>query len=564
VNKIVECVPNISEGRDTQIIDKVCMALRACEGVTLLDVDPGRDTNRTVITFVGSPEAVEEGAIAVVSTAAKLIDMSKHEGAHPRMGATDVCPFIPISGVTEEECIELSKRVAKRIGEDLGIPAYLYGKSAQRPDREKLPDIRSGEYEALEEKMKDPDFAPDFGVAQFNKQSGATAVGVRGFLLAYNIDLNTTDVKSARDIGLTIREQGRAKRDKNGEIIRDEQGKAIKVPGRLQHCQATGWYIEEYKRAQVTMNLHNHEVTGLHTAFDVVEEEAIKRGLRVTGSELVGLVPLEAILASGKYYLKKMRKSIAVPEAEIIHTAIMSLGLNEIAPFHPQERIIEYAIKSKENDEKKLVDMNLHEFADELSSDSPAPGGGSIAALAGALSAGLSSMVANLSHGHKDYKRVWAKMEEDGVEAQKLKDLFIILIDKDTDAFNAFMAANRLPNKTEEEISYREAQLEAAAQFATQIPMETLENSGKLCALAETMVRKGNVNARSDGAVAAIMAEAAAESAYLNVIINLPTVKDQQFKKSMKEKADAILAQVKKDRKRIALFAHAQLLKALD
>ncbi len=553
---IIECVPNFSEGRDKSIIDQIAEMIRQTEGATLLDVDPGADTNRTVVTFVGSPEGVLEAAFQAVKKASELIDMSKHHGAHPRMGATDVCPLIPVAGITDEECIELAKQLGERIGKELSIPIYLYGKAAAKPARVRLPDIREGEYEALSNKLKDPAFKPDFGPTKFNSKSGATAVGVRDFMLAYNINLNTKDRGLAREIALNIRESGRIKRNKAGQIVRDRAGKAVKIPGKLKFCQAGGWVIEEYGYAQVTMNLHNYKVTGFHTAFETVRKEASKLGLRVTGSELIGLTPKQALLDAGIYYLKKQGKNIGIPEKEIIHTAILSLGLNDTTPFHPEEKIIEYAIEKKGD---RLIDMEISKFIDTLSSDAPAPGGGSVAALSGALSAALASMVANLTYGKKEYRRRNSVMEQLSVQAQALKQQYLDLIDQDTAAFNAYMTARKLPKKSEEEKKVRETSMENAAKHMTEIPLETLKLARDLDSLAETAAKKGNINAISDAGVGAIQAEAAAVSAYLNIKINLPQIKDQSFKKRVLNEADGILHDVRITAKRVVRYVIRKL-----
>ncbi|HPJ69519.1 MAG TPA: glutamate formimidoyltransferase [Candidatus Mcinerneyibacteriales bacterium] len=548
MQKIIECVPNFSEGRNMGLIDKITAEISQTEGVVLLDVDPGKDTNRTVVTFVGSPEGVKEAAYKAIKKASELIDMRQHSGAHPRMGATDVCPLIPVSGVSVEECVSLAREIGRRVGEELNIPVYLYEEAATRPERKNLAAIRKGEYEALPEKMKDPDFAPDFGPAEFNARAGATVIGVREFLLAYNINLNTRDQKAAHDIALTIRESGRSKRDRQGKIVRDAQGKAVKVPGLLQNCKAVGWYIDEYGYAQISMNLTNYKVTNLHQAFETVSREAAKRGLRVTGSEVVGLLPKEALLEAGRYFLKKQKKNTGIPEKEIIHTAVLSLGLNDTTPFIPSEKIIEYRIHPEQ---RGLGALSVKDFVDELSSDSPAPGGGSVAALAGALSAALSSMVANLTFGKKGYERRNPLMEEVSQRAQRAKRDYLALIDRDTEAFNIYMDAMKMPKKSDEEIKRRAEAMEAAAIRATEIPLETLKEAENLCSLAEIVGKKGNPNAASDAAVAALMAEAAAEGAYLNVLINLPGINDKSFKERAAREADEALSRVKKKRRAI-------------
>jgi glutamate formiminotransferase/formiminotetrahydrofolate cyclodeaminase len=553
---IIECVPNFSEGRDKSIIDQIAEMIRQTEGATLLDVDPGADTNRTVVTFVGSPEGVLEAAFQAVKKASELIDMSKHHGAHPRMGATDVCPLIPVAGITDEECIELAKQLGERIGKELSIPVYLYGKAAAKPARVRLPDIREGEYEALSNKLKDPAFKPDFGPTKFNSKSGATAVGVRDFMLAYNINLNTKDRGLAREIALNIRESGRMKRDKAGQIVKDRTGNPVKIPGKLKFCQAGGWVIEEYGYAQVTMNLHNYKITGFHTAFETVRKEAARLGLRVTGSELIGLTPKQALLDAGIYYLKKQGKNIGIPEKEIIHTAILSLGLNDTTPFHPEEKVIEYAI---EKEGHRLIDMEIFRFIDTLSSDAPAPGGGSVAALSGALSAALASMVANLTYGKKEYRRRNSVMEQLSVQAQALKQQYLDLIDQDTVAFNAYMTARKLPKKSDEEKKVRVTSMENAAKHMTEIPLQTLKLARDLVSLAETAAKKGNVNAISDAGVGAIQAEAAAVSAYLNIKINLPQIQDPSFKKRVLEEADGILHDVRTTSKRVVRYVIKKL-----
>jgi glutamate formiminotransferase / formiminotetrahydrofolate cyclodeaminase len=548
VNKLIECVPNFSEGRNTEIIEAIAQEIRAVDQVKLLNVDPGRDTNRTVITFVGPPEAVVEVAFRAVKKAAELIDMSHHHGAHPRMGATDVCPLIPISGVSDEECIEWLKKLAQRIGEELAIPVYLYGKAAMRPEREKLPDIRQGEYEALPEKLKNADFAPDYGPTIFNAKSGATVVGVRDFMLAYNINLNTRDRSLAQEIALNLRESGRAKRDKAGNILRDEAGDSIRIPGKLLHVQAAGWYIDQYGYAQVSMNLHNLAVTGVHHAFEAVCGEASKLGLRVTGSELIGMAPRQALLDAGVFYLCKQGKHIGVSEAEIIHTAILSLGLNDTSPFVAEERIIECAIREKT---ASLLDKTVVQFADALASDAPTPGGGSVSALSGVLSAALSAMVAGVTYGKKDYHRQKPLMETIAVKAQQLKTDLSTLVDEDSRSFDAFMAALRMPQKSEAEKSARQAAKNAAAKYMTEIPLRTLRHTADLLDLADVLVRKGNVNALSDAGVAALQAEAAAWGAFYNVRINLPQIQDDDFKNQTQQEAEALMQAVKKKTRRI-------------
>ena len=556
MKKIVECVPNISEGNDLKIIEQITDEIKNTDGAELLDVDPGKATNRTVVTFVGNPDSVIKAAFKSIKKASELIDMSKQKGTHARQGATDVCPFIPIANVSRKECIKMSKKLAKRVGEELEIPTYLYGYSATKPEREKLPDIRIGEYEALEEKLKTKEFKPDYGEAKFNKRAGATVIGVRDFLLAYNINLNTKDAKFAKDIGLTIRSKGRFKRDKNKKIVCDENGKKIRVSGKLKNCQATGWYVEEYGYAQVTMNLHNYKLSGLHDAFEIVREEARKLGLRVTGSELVGMLPKDAMLDVGRYYLKKQNKNIGIPEREIIKTAILSLGLNDTTPFNMDEKIIEYKIADEKD---KLKSMKITDFLNLLSSDSPAPGGGSISALNGALSSALTSMVTQLTFNHKKYKRQNKKMEEVAIKSQELMRKFTELIDRDTEAFNLYMDARRMPKKKETDKIKKEKALEEASKVVTNVPFETLKLSAELLELTEIVAKRGNINARSDAGVSAMQAEVCAEGAYLNVLINLPAINDKDFANSVKVEADKLLYEVKRDRKRIVNFVTRKL-----
>lgn len=556
MKQIIECVPNFSEGRDMNIIKQITDVIGRVGGVMLLDVDPGKDTNRTVVTFAGEPGPVMDAAVACVSKAKELIDMTKHSGAHPRMGATDVCPLVPVSNITMEECVKLAKELGKRINEATGIPIYLYGEAAQRKDRYNLPDIRKGEYEALEEKLKDTDFAPDFGEAVFLPKAGATAVSARHFMLAYNINLNTKDIKIAKDIAMTIRSSGRAKRDKNGKIIRDEKGKMVKVPGKLKFCQAGGWYIEEYGYAQVTMNLHRIDITGLHTAFDTVVKEAAKKGLRVTGSELIGLAPLQAMLDAGKHYLNLQGASTACPEKEIIHTAVRSLGLSETSPFDPKKRIVEYALK---DDKDQLKYLSLNDFTDLLSSNASAPGGGSVAALNAALAAGLSAMVANLTFENKNYENVREGMEKAGREAQCLKSRALSLIDEDTAAFNAWMQALRLPKKSDEEKAKRDAAVQRAVLGAVNIPLDTLKLCPDILKAVEFVLKKGNQNALSDAAVAVKQTQAAAWGAYYNILINLPSLNDPNKRESIRKAAKKILDAVEKKTAGLTLYAEEKL-----
>ncbi|RKY75518.1 glutamate formimidoyltransferase, partial [candidate division KSB1 bacterium] len=471
--KIVECVPNFSEGRDLAKIKQITEVVEATEGVKLLDVDPGKDTNRTVVTFVGEPDQVLEAAFQAIKRASEVLDMRTHKGAHARMGATDVCPFVPVSGITMEECAELARKLGKRVGEELGIPVYLYEAAASTPERENLANIRAGEYEGLPEKLKDPKWKPDFGPAEFNAKAGATVIGAREFLIAYNINLNTRDTKVAKEIAFTIREKGRLKRDANGKIVKDEKGKKLRVPGKFKHCKAVGWYMEDFGRAQVSMNLTNFKITPPHIVFDECCRLATELGARVTGSELVGLIPLDALKEAGTYYLKKQGKTTAVPESELIHIAVLSMGLGDLYPFEKEKKVIEYQLDRK-ND---LTSMRIDDFADLLSTDSPAPGGGSVASLSGSLSSALSAMVAALTFDKKGYENVKDKMEEAGVRAQQLKEEFIRDVDRDTDAFNKIMAAMKLPKKSDEEKAARNKAIEDATKEATLVPFGVLKRS---------------------------------------------------------------------------------------
>jgi glutamate formiminotransferase/formiminotetrahydrofolate cyclodeaminase len=476
--------------------------------------------------MIGTPDSVVDAAFKAIKKAAELIDMSKHTGAHSRMGATDVCPFVPVAGVTMEECVELSRRLGKRVADELGIPVYLYENAATAPDRRKLPTIRKGEYEGLAEKLKDPEWRPDFGDPVFNPRSGATVTGAREFLIAYNINLNTEDARLARDIALNIRESGRAKRDSDGKIIRDENGKAIKRPGTLRACNATGWYLAKFGLAQVTMNLVNYRITPPHVAFEETVRQADRLGLRVTGSELVGLIPKAAMLEAGRYFLQKQGKSAGVPEHVLIRTAIRSMGMDEIAEFDPKKKIIEYQFTE---DGDALTAKDVCGFVDELSMDSPAPGGGSVAALCGALGSALASMVANLSFARRDFTEMRDEMEQVAIRAQELKDDFVGAVDRDTAAFNRVMAAFRLNKKTDEQKALREAAIQDATKEATLVPLEVLKNAIEVIKLAHIVADKGLQTSVSDAGVAGLAGRAAAVGAYYNVRINLSSIEDAQF-----------------------------------
>ena len=532
--KLIECVPNFSEGRDQSVVDAITSEITAVEGAVLLDVDPGLATNRTVVTFVGPPEAVAEAAFRAIRKAAGLIDMAKHHGEHPRMGATDVCPFVPVQDVTMEECVELAQRLGQRVGEDLGIPVFLYEAAATTPERRSLAAVRKGEYEGLADRT-DP---PDFGPAEMNRRSGATAIGARQFLIAYNINLNTRDRRLANEIAGALRETGRPRRDESGMILRDPDGKAIREPGELKELRGVGWFIEEYGRAQLSFNLTNYQVTSLHDVFDAARRQAHRRGLRVTGSELVGLVPRAALLATGDHYLARQGATTGVPESERIHAAVLSLGLDELGPFDPAAKVIEYRFVGAPTG---LVARTVSGFVDELSAASPAPGGGSVAALCGSLSAGLASMIAALTFkGNEDARPA---MEDLGRRAQLLKDWFLHAVDRDTDAFNQVLAARRLPKQTESEIAARDDALEAANQQATRVPLEVLERSVEALDLARIVARDGNISAITDAGVAGACARVAAEGAALNVRINLTSLNDHAWAEKARSTTSGLLEQ---------------------
>ena len=526
MQKLVECVPNISEGRDRRIIDSVTAVIGEVKGARLLDVDAGGDTNRTVITFIGPPEAVAEAAFRVVRRAAELIDMSRHHGAHPRHGATDVCPFVPVRGVTMAECVELARQVGRRIGSELDIPVYLYEDAASSPQRRNLADVRKGEYEALPGKLGTTEWAPDFGPTTWNERTartGATNVAARGFLVAYNVNLNTRDKALATQVALDIKEAGRAVRDAQGNIVTDAGGNNVLEPGpyRLPACKAVGWYIPAFERAQVSINLVNTSVTKPHQAFEACDAAARDRGARATGSELVGLVPESDLLAAGRFYLRRAGHSAGLPRWHLIENAIQSLGLRELGPFDPAEKVIEYRAGLVDG---PLVSMTNRAFVDELSTDAPAPGGGSVAALSAAHGAALAAMVANLTVGRKKYAAVEQRMKDLAEQAQEMKDYFLAAVDDDTAAFNAVMAAYALPKGTPGEAAARDTAVAAATLGATLVPLGVLERVPAALALAGEVAEHGNTNSLSDAGVAALTLMTGAEGAYYNVLINLATL----------------------------------------
>ena len=535
---IIECVPNFSEGHNMAVIKQITDEIEKIDGVRLLDVDPGKATNRTVVTFVGNPHAVVEAAFMAIKKAGELIDMRHHTGEHPRMGATDVCPLIPVSGITAEETVEFAKMLGKRVGEELHIPVYLYEYAASADYRRNLADIRSGEYEGFAAKILKPEWKPDYGAAVFNEQSGATVIGARDFLIAYNVNLNTTSTRRANAVAFDIREKGRQKKDANGKIAKNDKGEAIWEPGLLKSVKAIGWFIEEYGVAQISINLTNMNVTPLHVVFDTACDRAAARGMRVTGSELVGLVPLQAMLEAGKYFLQKQERSVGVGEAELVRIAIKSLGLDELGPFDPQKKIIEYRLQ--QTDARKLVDMTLTKFAAETASESPAPGGGSIAAYCGVLGAALGTMVANLSSHKKGWDSRWKEFSDHAEGGQVIMKELLDLVDKDTDAFNQIMNAFGLPKGNDAEKKARTGAIEAATINAIKIPYRTMELAFKSFDLAKAMAEHGNPNSVSDAGVGALCARAAVKGAYLNVKINAQDLKEHADVKAIVEKAEAM------------------------
>lgn len=550
--QLIECVPNISEGRNKEVIQEIASVVETVSGVKLLDVDPGAATNRTVITFVGEPQPVIEAAFLLIKKASELIDMTKHKGEHPRMGATDVCPLIPIANISMEETANWAKKLGEKVGAELNIPVYLYESAAQNPLRKNLAIVRAGEYEGLQEKLKLAEWKPDFGEAIFNAKSGATAIGARDFLVAYNVNLNTTSVRRANSVAFDLRENGRVKREGDkvdGKILLDENGNEIRIPGLLKSVKAIGWYIDEYGIAQISMNLTDINQTPLHIAFDRAVERAHARGMRVTGSELVGLVPLKSIIQAADYFLKKQQRSLGISESEKIKIAVRSMGLDELTAFDPQKKIIEYVMKNA--NERKLVGMNLVQFANETASESPAPGGGSISAYVGSLGASLGTMVANLSSHKRGWDAQWEYFSQWAEKGQKIKDELLYLVDEDTMAFNKIMDAFSLPKNTDEEKNWRKKTIQDATDYAIQIPMRTLEKSYEVFALCKEMVEKGNPNSVSDAAVGALCARAAVFGANMNVRINCKDLADKDKASAYVEKANDILEKAKKEEKEI-------------
>ncbi|MDQ3199952.1 MAG: glutamate formimidoyltransferase [Verrucomicrobiota bacterium] len=543
MQKIIECVPNFSEGRDLDIIKQITAAMGAVDGVSLLDVDPGASTNRTVVTIVGSPEAVVEAAFRGIQKAAELIDMRRQKGAHPRMGATDVCPFIPVSDVSWEEAIECARSLGKRVGEELKIPVYLYERAASAPERSNLSIIRAGEYEGFSEKIKLPAWQPDFGPGVFNEKSGATVIGARDFLVAYNVNLNTKSTRRANSVAFDVRENGRIKTDDGtptGKKVLDEKGEPVRIPGMLKHVKAIGWYVEEYGIAQVSMNLTNIEETPLHVAFDACATSAAERGMRATGSEIVGMLPKKSLVEAGKYFLRKQKWSEGAAEEELIDLAIRSMGLSELKPFDPKEKVIEFKIA--EAAKKSLVKMSLREFCNETLSDSPAPGGGSVAALMGALGVSLGGMVANLSAGKRGWDEKLEFFSEWAVKGQQLKDELLFLVDEDTAAFNKVMAAFGMPKDSAEEKAARSKAIQSANQYAAEIPLRVMESAARSYPLLAGMAEQGNPASISDVGVGLLATRACIDGAAMNVRINLSSLKDEKVKTSLQKKMEKLIA----------------------
>lgn len=537
MNQLIECVPNFSEGNDLNIIKQITDQIESVEGVRLLNVDPGKATNRTVVTMVGHPDAVIEAAFRAIRKAGELIDMSKHKGEHPRMGATDVCPLIPVANITMEETAAYATVLAKRVGEELDLPVYLYEDAQPKKERSNLSIIRAGEYEGFAKKILLPEWKPDYGPAIFDAKRGATVIGARDFLVAYNINLNTTSTRRANAVAFDIREAGRVKKE-NGKTVMDENGKPVSIPGSLKCVKAIGWFIEEYGIAQISINLTNINVTPVHIAFDEACRKANERGLRVTGSELVGLIPLKAMLDAGEYFLRKQKRSVGVSEKELIKIAIKSMGLDELTPFKPEERIIEYMLSEKSSN--KLISMNLSDFADETASESPAPGGGSISAYVGSLGISLATMVANLSSHKQGWDDRWEEFSKWAEKGQKIKNELLKLVDEDTNAFNKIMNAFGLPKSSDEEKSIRKKAIQEATKYAIEIPFKVMQLSHQSMEIIKAMAEHGNPNSVSDAGVGALCAKAAVMGAFMNVRINASGYDDKDYVGDILEKGKSI------------------------
>ena len=561
MQQLIECVPNFSEGRNLELIHQITDEIEKSEGVNLLDVDPGATTNRTVVTFVGTPECVIEAAFKAIKKAQELIDMRNHHGDHPRFGATDVCPLVPVANITMEETAEYAHKLAKRVGEELHIPVYCYESAAFKPERRNLANCRHGEYEALKERLSSAEWKPDFGPAYMDEsvaKSGASAIGARDFLIAVNYNLNTTSTRRANAIAFDVREKGRPKREGNpivGKIIKDENGEPVMIPGTLKGTKAIGWYIKEYGVAQVSMNITNISATPLHIAFEEVCNKAAARGIRVTGTEIVGLIPKKVLIDAGKYFLQKQHRSLGIDEKELIKIAVKSMGLDDLKPFNPEEKVIEYLIESA-NRSERLVDMTCLGFADETASESPAPGGGSISAYMGALGAALGTMVANLSSHKPGWDDRWEEFSKWAEKGQKLKDELIWLVDEDTNAFNKIMAAFGLPKSNDEEKKARKQAIQDATKYAIEVPFKTVQKSFEVFEICRAMIETGNPNSVTDAGVGALCARAAVTGAYLNVKINAASLDDKEFANNIVTQAADFVAKANETEK--ALLAQVE------
>lgn len=563
MKKIIECVPNFSEGRKSVVIKEITNAIESVEGIKLLDVDPGRATNRTVVTFVGSPEDVVEAAFRGIKKAAEVIDMRNHNGEHPRFGATDVCPLVPVANVSMEEAVEFARKLAERVGKELGIPVFCYEFAAFTEERKSLANCRSGEYEGLKDKISTERWKPDFGPAQWSEsvsKSGATAIGARNFLVAYNINLNTTSTRRANSIAFDIREAGRVKREGNsvtGKIVTDKNGEPVRIPGTLKKTRAIGWYIEEYGIAQISINLTDISVTPVHVAFDEVCEKARLRGIRVTGSELIGLIPLSAMLDAGKYFLRKQQRSTGISDDEIIKIAIKSLGLNELSPFDPKKKIIEYVIE--ERTDRKLVDYSLKQFAEETASESPAPGGGSISAYVGALGAALGTMVANLSAHKRGWDNRWKEFSDWAEKGKFYHTALLNCVDEDTQAFNQIMTAYDLPKETDQEKNQRKEAIQEATKNAIEVPLKVMQLAHDSMEILKVMAETGNPNSVSDAGVGALCARTAVEGAFLNVKINAAGLNDKFYVEKILKEAEKMLFYAKESEVSILKIVHQKI-----
>jgi len=558
--QLIECVPNFSEGNDMRIIKQITDQIEEVEGVRLLDVDPGKATNRTVVTFVGTPEEVIEAAFLAIQKACELIDMSKHHGEHPRFGATDVCPLVPIANISMDETVEYARKLAERVGEELHFPVYCYEFAALSDQRKNLASVRSGEYEGLPEKLQKIEWKPDFGPEEFVPKTGAIAISARNFLVAYNINLNTTSTRRANAIAFDVREAGRVLRKGNpinGPIVKDDNGKAVRVAGSLKKVKAIGWFIEEYGMCQISMNLTDITVTPVHIAFDEVCKKAEARGIRVTGSELVGLIPLQALLDAGKYFLTKQERSLGVADSELIKIAVKSMGLDELKPFNPDERIIEYLLDG--NQISNLVSMSLSAFSEETASESPAPGGGSIAAYMGSMGAALATMVANLSSHKRGWDNRWEEFSKYAEEGKHYYNALLKKVDEDTEAFNMIMAAFGLPKGTPEEKELRNQAIQEATKKAIQIPFETMKLANESMNIIKKMAEVGNPNSVTDAGVGALAARAAVIGAYLNVKINMADLKDENFKAKISREAEKIKVAAIKSEKEILKIVEGKI-----